>query len=81
MKQAGVAKPNERGYSRVAMGRLGTHTYCGILIFSQERAESSRTQNSLVGLIFGVQYMLGARWRTKTECFKIHYRAKVQLQE
>ena len=23
--------------------------------------------------------MLGARWRTKTECFKIHYRAEVEI--
>ena len=23
--------------------------------------------------------MLGARWRIKTECFKIHYRAEVEI--
>ena len=42
-------------------------------------AESSLTRNSSLELIFGVQYMLGARWRIKTECFKIHYRAEVEI--
>ena len=42
-------------------------------------AESSLTRDSTLELIFGVQYMLGARWRTKTECFKIHYRAEVEI--
>ena len=42
-------------------------------------AESSLTRNSSLELIFGVQYMSGARWRTKTGCFKIHYRAEVEI--
>lgn len=42
-------------------------------------AESLPTRNSFVKLALGVQYMLGARWRTKTECVKIHYRAGVGI--
>ena len=54
--------------------------WCTVLLTPQiELAESSLTRNSSLELIFGVQYMLGARWRIKTECFKIHYRAEVEI--
>ena len=46
-----------------------------------ERAESLLTRDGFLKLVLRAQYMLGARWRTKIECLKMHYRAKVELKE